>query len=249
MASQLTGKLTRIRVQSCGNGDECPALDRRENGGIEVTGYPVNRPGIPAGEAVVLVPDTLIPEVASLDVSSLGAYIAERHRTDLLRVQTLAYYNVASDGDDLDRYLAGAGEPTAPGKQQWLSKLGEDAAAGKHRRNVHIVNAPLSDYLRYQFEWCYTFNVAAGQDVRILDVTEGPAAAHLLRIGDFNVVERQHVVRSRYDTNGTYLGAVQVSADAAESYAALAELAWQLATPFTTWWASHPQYHRSTRAA
>lgn len=76
-----------------------------------------------------------------------------------------------------------------------------------------------------------------------------PAGAHLLRIGDFNVVEHQHVVRSRYDTNGAYLGAVQVSADAAESYAALAELAWQLATPFTTWWTSHPQYHRATRAA
>lgn len=31
-------KLTLLRVHYCGNGDECPALDRREGGGIEVTG-------------------------------------------------------------------------------------------------------------------------------------------------------------------------------------------------------------------
>lgn len=90
-------KLTLLRVHHCGNGDECPALDRREGGGTEVTGQLVHRSGLPAGEATVLVPDTLLPEIVPLHVD-LGNFIAEHHRTDLLRLQTLDYYGVTSEG-------------------------------------------------------------------------------------------------------------------------------------------------------
>lgn len=242
----MARQLVRIRVQSCGNGDECPALDRRPEGGIEVTGTRIDRPGLPDHEAVVLVPDATIPDAAALVVPNLGRYIADRHRTDLLRVQTLDRYEVASDGADFERYLRGDAEPEAPGKQDWLAKLREDASNGKLRRNVHVVRAPLSAYLRYQFEWCYTYNVAAGQDIRILDVTTVPAEP-LLRVGDFTVVEHEHVVRSRYDSAGRFIGAVEATADA--GYGALAEIAWQLATPFSEWWLAHPEYHRGSRAA
>lgn len=173
----MAHQLVRIRVQSCGNGDECPALDRRPGGGIEVTGTRVDRPGLPDHEAVVLVPDTLILDAAALVVPNLGAYIAERHQTDLLRVQTLDCYQVGSDGDDVNRYLRGDAEPMAPGKHEWLAKL-----------------------------------------------------------------------RS-YATDGGYLGAVEASADAGAAYAALAEIAWGLATPFLEWWGAHAEFHRSSWAA
>ncbi len=244
----MPNTLTRIRVQSCGNGDECPALDHRPGGGIEVTGYHVDRAGLPPGEAVVLVPDTLLPEVTDLTVPSLGSYLAQHHRTDLLRVQTLSWYRVESDGEDYARYLAGEAEATAPGKQGWLDKLRTDAEVGRMRRNLHVVETPLTDYLRYQFEWCYTANTDAGQEIRVLDVTNS-AIARLGNLGDFTVVEHEHVARSRYDADGRYVGAVQVSADAAEAYVALAELAWQIATPFTTWWAANPGYHRAMQRA
>jgi hypothetical protein len=39
---------------------------------------------------------------------------------------------------------------------------------------------------------------------------------------------------------------VATGADAAGGYVALAQVAWELATPFTTWWTAHPQYHRDT---
>lgn len=241
----MISKLIRLRVQSCGNGDECPALDRREEGGIEVTGKLVHRPGLPPGEGTVLVPDTLLPEIASLHVD-LGTFIAEHHQTDLLRVQTLGYYEVASDGEDYRRYLDGEPVPSASGKQQWLDRLRTDTAAGRVRRNVHVVRAPLSPYLRYQFEWCYAPNAAAGQEIRILDVTEVPTAAMLLDVGDFAVIEGRHVARLRYTPDGGYRGAVASGADAATAFAALAGVAWMMATPFATWWAEHPQYHRLT---
>lgn len=244
----MISKLIRLRVQSCGNGDDCPALDRREEGGIEVTGEVVHRPGLPPGEGTVLVPDTLLPEIASLHVD-LGTFIAEHHHTDLLRVQTLDYYGVASDGEDYRRYLDGEPVPNAPGKQEWLDRLRTDTAAGRVRRNVHVVRAPLCSYLRYQFEWCYLPNAAAGQEIRILDVTEVPAAVTLLDIGDFAVIEGQHVARLRYNPDGGYEGAVAIGAEATAAFVAIAGLAWMMATPFATWWAEHPKYHRPTVAA
>lgn len=200
-------------------------------------------------EATVEVPDQLLSEVADLVVPNLSTWVADHHHTDLLRVQTLDFYGVASDGDDFHRYMAGAAEPATPGKQAWLKKLRDDANQGRIRRNVHVVREPLTDYLRYQFEWGYVYNVKAGQDVRVLAVEDTAAARHLFHVGDFNVVEHKDVARLRYGADGAFLGAVQVGADAADGYAALAELAWELATPFTAWWTQRPHYHRATRAA
>lgn len=240
--------MVMIRRTDCGNGDECPALDRRPEGGIEVTGYRVDRPGLPDGEAVVLVPDTLLPEIAALDID-LGAFIAEHHRTDLVRVQTLDFYNVSSDADDFRRYIDGYPAPDAADKAVWLQRLRADTAARKIRRNVHVVREPLSDYLRYQFEWCYCQNVAAGQQIRILSVADAAAGEALLELGDFSVIEGAQAVQMRYGRDGSYLGAAAIGDDASRSYRALAEMAWRLAAPFSEWWAAHPQYHRTLNAA
>jgi hypothetical protein len=71
----------------------------------------------------------------------------------------------------------------------------------------------------------------------------------LLQVGDLAIVERQHVAQLRYSPNGEYRGAVATGADAAAGYVAVAQVAWELATPFTTWWTAHPQYHRDNAAA
>jgi hypothetical protein len=237
-----------IRIAQCGNGDDCPALRPGAGGGIEVTGRRLDRPDLPDHEAVVWVPGELLPEVADLVIDDLGAWIGSRHKHDLLRVQTLARYTVASDGEDFERYLRGEEDPVAPQKQAWLDRLAAGVQEGRVRRNVHIVEQPLSDYLRYQFEWCYTFNVAAGQDIRVLDADAIPVAAHLAACGDFTLVEGVDVARNQYAPDGTFLGAVQAPSDTAAALAALGETAWALAVPFTAWWRDHPQYHRATRA-
>ncbi len=240
-------QLTRLRTE-CGTGYNCPALDRREDGGIEVTGHHVHRDNLPDGEAVVLVPDALLPELAGLDVPDLAAWIEARHTRDLFRLETLDHYDVASDDDDFHRYVAGADAPTAEMKAGWVQKVRDDVAAGKGWRRVHVVRTPLTPYLCYEMEWGYTSNAQAGEDIRVLDVTTTPAAEPLLKVGDFFVVNGIDVVRSRYDEANRFLGATAAGADHASSYAALADLAWNMATPFAVWWAAHPQYHRGHAA-
>jgi hypothetical protein len=231
----------------CPINDECPKIERGREGWIEVTGY------IPGDDhsvdVTIEVPDTLFPELADLDVPNLGAWIAAHHRTDLLRIQTLDSYGSGSDGDDVRRYLSGAPAPSSSARDDWFKKLRDEAAVGRIRRNLHVVREPLTPYLRYAFEWGYVYNQAAGMEIRILPVADTTTDAHLAKIGDFLVAEGVHVARMRYDDAGSLLGTVKVSADAAEAYAALAELAWEQAVDFTSWWAEHAQYHRAQRAA
>lgn len=239
----------RLRRAECSSGVDCPTVERRDDGWFVVIGDRVERADLPAHEGAVAVPPTLFPELAGLAIEDLRTYLYERHTCDLLRVQTLDYYGVASDGDDFHRYVDGEPAPDLARKQAWLDELRSIAASGRAWRNVHVVRTPLPDYLRYAFEWGYAYNVAAGQDVRVLDLTESPHLAALASAKDFYVIDGQHAVQMVYASDGRYEGAVAVGADGVAGYAALAELAYQLATPFTPWWEAHPEYHRSARVA
>jgi hypothetical protein len=88
-------------------------------------------------------------------------------------------------------------------------------------------------------------NTAAGEQIRMTELT--PALA---QVGDFFVLDGKHVVRSRYDSDCRFVGAGVVNdPHSAAPLVALAELLWNQATDFTTWWDAHPSYHRDTRVA
>lgn len=245
--------ITTIRREHCGNGINCPALHRRENGRMIVSGPTVTDPevlrqlALPDHESAVEVTPELFSGagVTLLDLDGLAEFIGERHSHDLFRLETLSLYDVTSDGDDYRRYLRGEAEPNAAAKQPWLDRLQADTAAGRRWRRVHALTVPLSDYLRYECEWAYTYNVAAGEDVRIIDAaTDG-----LLGVGDFFVLDGEHVIRSHYDQAGQFLGAEVVSeASTKAPYLALRDLVWRTAEPFTDWWQWHPEHHRSQAA-
>ncbi|MGH3898932.1 MAG: DUF6879 family protein [Pseudonocardiaceae bacterium] len=186
-----------------------------------------------------------LPEVReALTLDQLGEFVAKHHTGDLFRLETLPFYNAASDDDDFLRYLRGEPAPTAEAKQPWLDRIRADVAAGRAWRRVHAVTHPLPDYVRYECEWGYVPNTAAGEQVRIAELT--PALA---QVGDFFVLDGEHVVRSRYDSECRFVGAEVDDPGSAAPLVALAELLWSQATDFTTWWNAHPSYHRDTQAA
>lgn len=239
----------RLRKLSCLNGDDCPAIDQTEQGNYLITGYRPGAPHTAENEITTEVPPTLLPELGHLRIPSITDWIRAHQTRDLIRLETLEHYDVASDDEDFHRYMRGEALPQSPAREAWYQRLREEAAAGKTRRRVRVARTPLAPYLRYECEWGFANNVAAGEDIRILDVTQHPAAESVLRTGDFFVADGLHVARHVYDDQGRLQGSAAVGADAAGAYAALAELAWQLATPFTQWWASHPQFHRAQHAA
>ena len=242
--------MAKVLRTECGFDQQCPAIKETEEGNmVRVTGYVPGKPHTPENERDVDVPPTLIPGVMSLDIPDFRAYLGKVRKPqngDMIRVQTLRQYGAPSDQDFFVRYMDGRPGPTEEELAVWGAQLDDDRANGRAYRNLHVVDGPLGDYLRYQFEWAYAFNVRHGMDVRIVDITENPAAAALLCVGDFWVIEHQHVVLCRYDDQGHPLGTVGVDDSGKLGYIAAAEMGWQLGTDFTTWWAAHPQYHRST---
>jgi len=234
---------------SCPNTLDCPQLyDPLADGRLPVRG---DKPDatlladldLPDHEGVVLVPPSLLQEVREvLTLDELGEFVAKYHTGDLFRLETLPFYNAASDEDDFRRYLRGDPAPSAQAKRPWLDRIRADAAAGRAWRRVHAITHPLSDYVRYECEWGYVPNTAAGEQVRITELTSA-----LAQVGDFFVLDGEHVVRSRYDSDCRFARAEVIHPDSAASLVALAELLWNQATEFAVWWEAHPSYHRDTQ--
>jgi hypothetical protein len=203
------------------------------------------------GEAKIRVPDRAFPELSDLEINDFGAWLAANRNApgDILRIQTLPAYEVESDGGDFAAYVQGRPGPSSPDREPFFQQLEDERRQGMVWRDLTVVNGELTDYQRYGFDWVCPDAVAAGQDIRVLDVAQVPVAGTLLRLGDFWVIEGEQVVLVRYDQDYRHLGEVAVEAQSVHGYIAAAEMAWQLATPFTAWWAGQTGYRRVPRAA
>lgn len=181
-----------------------------------------------------------------MGLGEMGAFLSERFTSDLFRMETLSLYRSDSDGDDVIAYLRG--DPRPASGSAWLDRLRTDSTANppKRWRKVHVVRGALSDYERYEFEWGFQDTVAAGEDVRVLDVSDLPELAD--RLVDFYVVDTRHVIAVRYD-GGRFDAAEAVEGLAATALIAVRDLAWHQAVPFGKWWQAHPQFHRPAGAA
>lgn len=171
----------------------------------------------------------------------------EAHFTrSVFRLETLNCYDDDSDGNDVTRYLAGEAEPAASARRVWLDELRDDAAAGKLWQRLHVLRTPLTDYLRYECEWSYAYNVAAGEDVRILDLTGTPRPAGLGN-EEFALIDDAHVLLMRYTSGGKLLGADLAPQHDLEHYRRCRDAALSAAIPFQRFWAAHPEEHRDNR--
>jgi hypothetical protein len=125
------------------------------------------------------------------------------------RLETLSRYDVPGEEEALRAFLEGAPKPGPdPDDLAWQANIGAHAAAGRPMQRVHIIRGPLTDYLRFEIEWGYRDNAAAGEDIRILHVAKG----ELPDLGDvdFWLFDDSTLVLMRYDEKGRWLGADQV---------------------------------------
>lgn len=183
-----------------------------------------------------------------LDVVALDGFFDAHHTSDAFRWECLDRYAVDSDDDDYLRYLRGESEPDAAGKSDWLAQLRSDSAAGRHWRRIHVLRTPLSDYLRYECEWGYVHNVAAGEDVRIIDLAL-QSLPDLVPDHDFWLLDDRHALRMHYDADGRFVGASVPPDREVDRYRKARDAAWAVACPFTAWWRDHPEFHRAGRTA
>lgn len=87
------------------------------------------------------------------------------------RLETLQTYTMPREQTSIAKFLAGEPKP-GDHNATWHETVSRNIAAGKTMQRVKVVRRPLSHYLRYQFAWTLPGNVAAGEDYRILDLTD-----------------------------------------------------------------------------
>lgn len=164
------------------------------------------------------------------------------------RVEFLSAYSVGSDGSDYQRWLEGEHEPTWERKNEVLRTIREETAAGLITERVKVMASPRTDYDRYACEWGYAHNGPAGERIRVWDLAETPLPA-LPISHDFWLLDNGQVLRMHYDEHGRFEGASIPSRSMLPAYQATRDLLWDGAVPFETWYPTHPELRRASRAA
>lgn len=186
-----------------------------------------------------------------LDEKELGDYIDTHFARAgrLFRQEARDRYDVSSNGRDFDRYVAGEPGPDMARKGPWMDHIRGEVARGLITCRVHIVRGKLTLHQRFEFEWGYVYNAAAGEQIRILDLTEQPRPALLLGEEDFWTIGDERALLMHYDSRDRFLGAEIVPRGDVPRYCAARDAAWEAAVPFADYWNAHPQYWRDRRAA
>lgn len=147
------------------------------------------------------------------------------------RLETQQIYTMKGEEESFAAFMRGEEPPT---EYPWRDEVEQNVKAGRYMGRVHVVCPPISDYLRFQFEWGYALSVPSGEDVRILDLsaTRNPG----LPDEDFWLLD-DTVVRMLYNPDGTQIGRKLVE-DPGElpRYENYQRLAIEHSVPFESYW-------------
>jgi hypothetical protein len=121
-------------------------------------------------------------------------------RRSWFRLETLQRYDVPYERDELAAFLRGESIDTRPGP--WQGMIREHVAAGRQLARVHVIEEPLSDYIRYELH-VYTPNVDAGEDVRVIPIRRGDWPAGLPR-HDYWLFDEERLWLMDYDPAGAF---------------------------------------------
>lgn len=133
------------------------------------------------------------------------------------RLQLLPEYTVESERPEYARFLAGEALPQR-NQVPWLDTMRHQVDVGRTWTNIHLLPATLTPYLRYLLDWWYVYQDRAGASIGFLSQRYAtPIQALAMR--DFWLFDDALLLVLHYDSRGRFLGAVEVSSDAALSAA------------------------------
>ncbi|MBW4718836.1 DUF6879 family protein [Saccharothrix obliqua] len=138
----------------------------------------------------------------SLDDPDFNRHFTEFEFT-AYRLESLQRYDVTYERDEFRRFLAGESRGEFPGIGAWVRTVREAVNAGKRVHRVHVVQEPLSDYVRFECGWAYEHTVAAGEDVRVIPLARENWPAGLPRY-DYWLFDSTVLVEMHYDAVGTF---------------------------------------------
>ncbi|MFE0020705.1 DUF6879 family protein [Amycolatopsis sp. NPDC059021] len=137
-----------------------------------------------------------------MNLDELGE-IMDRSTRSAFRLETLPQYLVPGEKAALAKWRAG--EPRTlrtPENTPWLAEVQERAAQGYRRYRVHILDWPLSDYVRFEIS-SYLETDVFGIETYLVDRHEHEELQDLHE--DFWLMDDEIAVRMVYDDEGHFL--------------------------------------------
>ena len=119
------------------------------------------------------------------------------------RLETLDTYSLPDEADDLQRFLSGEPLPLSTNRE-WCAWIRKNVELGKVIQRVHVVSVPLSPYVKFEINWRYVYNSAAGENIYVIEKSKVPTGIRLLT--DYWLFDGRVAVHMRYDSNGRFLG-------------------------------------------
>ncbi|KAA5836169.1 hypothetical protein F1721_07515 [Saccharopolyspora hirsuta] len=133
-----------------------------------------------------------------LDGEQFGRYLTGYERS-AWRFECQPTYTMPNEQENLRRWRAG--EPKPEGHNAgWHETVRSLVSAGKAIGRVRTVRQPLTEYQRYQLDWGIPGNIAAGEDIRVLDLTDLDLD---LPAQDFWLFDDSLVVDLNFNPDGT----------------------------------------------
>ncbi|MBB1245759.1 hypothetical protein GL263_19670 [Streptomyces durbertensis] len=145
------------------------------------------------------------------------------------RFEAQPTYTMPREQGSVARFLRGEGKP-ADHNARWHERVRRYVGSGRNVGRVRIVRRPLTDYQRYQFAWGIPGNIRAGEDIRVLDVTEDD---HGLPLNgrDWWMFDETRLVHLNFRPDGAQINRETYSGDLAP-YRTWKQVALQHAVPF-----------------
>ncbi|WP_031065562.1 DUF6879 family protein [Streptomyces sp. NRRL WC-3742] len=122
-------------------------------------------------------------------------------RRSAWRLEVQPRYTMPAEAESLARFLLGEPKPVDH-NAAWHVTVRNAVASGRSFGRVRVVREPLTDYIRYQSAWGIPGNIAAGENIRILDLTNRSLE---LPEQDFWMFDDEIVVHLNYRPDGTQI--------------------------------------------
>jgi hypothetical protein len=161
---------------------------------------------------------------------------------DVFRLEALQAYAVDEEDASYSAWRAGQARPECSVRTDpWMRRIAVTTAAGKHWSRVHVVDEPLSDYLRYELVG-YVESAAVGEEIRITPRQRHSGLTALREdfwLFDGGDPAQAFAVLMRYDDAGHWLGADRSTRpDVLDRCRAQCELALQASVPLNEYLAT-----------
>lgn len=152
----------------------------------------------------------------------------DRFESEAWRLEAQPTYTMPGEAESFARFLRGDPKPKAH-NSRWHGRVKGYRSDGKYVGRVRVVRRPLTDYQRYQFAWGVPGNIAAGEDIRVLDLTEMDLG---LPDFDFWLFDEVRIVRLNYRPDGTQINREVVDEDP-DAYLEWKRIAIEASVPFS----------------